>query len=50
MASDMGSPLVESFELLVDAQQLAPRLEAAAVALAQLPALEEEKQWLAASG
>jgi len=49
MASDMGSPLVESFELLVDAQQLAPRLEAAAVALAQLPALEEEKQWLAAA-
>lgn len=45
----MPSTLVESFELLVHAEQLAPRLEAAAAALAQLPALEEEKAWLAAA-
>jgi hypothetical protein len=45
----MGSTLVESFELLVYAEQLAPRLEAAAVAQAQLPELEEEKRWLAAA-
>ncbi|MEO7735829.1 MAG: hypothetical protein ABIY55_33045 [Kofleriaceae bacterium] len=45
----MPSPLVESFELLVHAEQLAPRLEAAAVALAELPALDEEKRWLDAA-
>jgi hypothetical protein len=45
----MESTLVESFELLVEAEQLAPRLDAAAAAQAQLPALEEEKQWLAAA-
>ena len=45
----MPSTLVESFELLVHAEQLAPRLEAAAQALAQLPALEDEKGWLAAA-
>lgn len=43
----MPSTLVESFELLIHAEQLAPRLEAAATALAQLPALDEEKGWLA---
>jgi hypothetical protein len=45
----MASTLVESFELLVHAEQLAPRLEAAATALAQLPELDEEKGWLAAA-
>ncbi|MCX5743775.1 MAG: hypothetical protein NT062_14885 [Proteobacteria bacterium] len=45
----MSSTLVESFELLVAAEQLAPRLEAAAKALAQLPELAEEKAWLAAA-
>ncbi|HEX7841002.1 MAG TPA: hypothetical protein VF469_26175 [Kofleriaceae bacterium] len=45
----MPSTLVESFELLVHAEQLAPRLEAAATALAQLPELDEEKGWLAAA-
>lgn len=45
----MPSTLVESFELLVHAEQLAPRLEAAATALAQLPDLEQEKAWLAAA-
>jgi hypothetical protein len=45
----MPSTLVESFELLVHAEQLAPRLEAAAGALAPLPALEEEKRWLDAA-
>ena len=45
----MPSTLVESFELLVDADQLAPRLEAAATALAQLPELEAERGWLAAA-
>jgi hypothetical protein len=49
MGSAMASPLVESFELLVSAEQLAPRLEAAATALAQLPGLDEEKAWLAAA-
>jgi hypothetical protein len=41
--------LVESFELLVHAEQLAPRLAAAQAALAQLPGLDEEKTWLAAA-
>ena len=45
----MPSTLVECFELLVQAEQLAPRLEAAALALAQLPELEDEKGWLAAA-
>lgn len=45
----MSTTLVESFELLVQAEQLAPRLEAAATALAQLPGLDDEKQWLAAA-
>lgn len=45
----MPSTLVESFELLVQAAQLAPRLEAAALALAQLPGLDEEQGWLAAA-
>ena len=45
----MPSTPVEAFELLVHAEQLAPRLEAAAAALAQLPGLEEEKAWLAAA-
>ncbi len=49
MRSTMPSTLVESFELLIHAEQLPPRLEAAAAALAQLPALEEEKTWLAAA-
>lgn len=45
----MPSTLVESFELLVHAEQLAPRLAAAATALAQLPAHDDEKAWLAAA-
>ena len=45
----MSSTLVELFELLVNAEQLPPRLEAAAKALAQLPELDEEKGWLAAA-
>jgi hypothetical protein len=49
MRSAMPSTLVEAFELLIHAEQLAPRLEAAAAALAQLPGLEEEKAWLAAA-
>lgn len=43
----MPSTLVESFELLIDAEQLAPRLAAAATALAQLPDLDDERGWLA---
>jgi hypothetical protein len=49
MRSAMPSTLVESFELLVHAEQLAPRLAAAATALAQLPGLDQEKEWLAAA-
>jgi hypothetical protein len=49
MRSVMPSTLVESFELLVHAEQLAPRLAAAATALAQLPELDQEKGWLAAA-
>lgn len=45
----MPSPLVESFELLIDVEQLAPRLEAAATAMEQLPHLEAERGWLAAA-
>jgi hypothetical protein len=45
----MPSPLAESFELLIDAEQLAPRLEAAATAMEQLPQLEAERGWLAAA-
>ena len=45
----MVSTLVESFELLVHAEQLPPRLAAAATALAQLPDLDEEQGWLAAA-
>jgi hypothetical protein len=44
----MLSPLV-AFELLIEAEQLAPRLEAAATAMAQLPHLEQERGWLAAA-
>lgn len=49
MRSPMASTLVESFELLIQAEQLAPRLDAAATALAQLPHLDQEKSWLAAA-
>lgn len=45
----MVSTLVEAFELLVHAEQLGPRLDAAATALAQLPDLDDEKRWLAAA-
>lgn len=45
----MPSTLVEAFAILVDAEQLAPRLEAAATALAQLPELAQEQGWLAAA-
>ncbi len=43
----MPSTLVECFELLVDAETLAPRLEAAANAFRQLRGLDDEKRWLA---
>jgi hypothetical protein len=42
----MPSNLVEAFELLVDVEALAPRLEAADKALAQLPELEAERGWI----
>lgn len=45
----MASTLIEAFELLVDAEQLAPRLDAAATALAQLTGLDHEQTWLAAA-
>ena len=45
----MPPTLVESFELLAHAEQLAPRLAAAATALAQLPGLDEEPRWIAAA-
>lgn len=45
----MTSNLVESFELLASVEQLAPRLEAAAAALAQLAGLDDEQAWLAAA-
>lgn len=45
----MPNTLSEAYELLVDADQLAPRLEAAATALTQLPELEAERGWLAAA-
>jgi hypothetical protein len=42
----MLSNLVEAFELLVDAEALGPRLEAAEKALGQLPELEAERGWI----
>ncbi len=45
----MASTLVEAFEILVQAEQLGPRLDAAATALAQLPDLADEKAWLDAA-
>lgn len=45
----MPSTLSEAFELLEGADQLAPRLEAAAAALTQLPELASERGWLAAA-
>lgn len=45
----MSRTLAEAFELLVSAEQLGPRLEAAATALAQLTGLDDEQQWLAAA-
>ena len=44
----MLSPLV-SFELLIELEQLAPRLEAASTAMAQLPQFADERAWLAAA-
>lgn len=49
MRSAMPTTLAESFELLIHAEQLAPRIDAAATALAQLPDLAQEKEWLAAA-
>lgn len=43
----MSRTLVDAFELLVQAEQLGPRLEAAAKALDRLPGLAREKVWLA---
>ena len=45
----MVSTLLEAFELLVQAEQLGPRLEAAQTALAQLPELADEQTWLASA-
>jgi hypothetical protein len=45
----MTSALVDAFELLVDAERLEPRLEAAARGLSQLPGLGDEEAWLAAA-
>ena len=45
----MPSTLVECFELLLEAEQLAPRLDAAGAALAQLPNIDEELRWLEAA-
>ncbi|MDX2093356.1 MAG: hypothetical protein SFX73_36265 [Kofleriaceae bacterium] len=45
----MSRTLAEAFELLVSAEQLAPRLDAAATALSQLAGLDDEQQWLAAA-
>jgi hypothetical protein len=45
----MPTTLVESFELLTEAEQLAPRIEAAEAAMAQLPELAEERGWIAAA-
>lgn len=44
----MLSPLL-SFELLIELEQLAPRLDAASTAMAQLPHLVDERAWLAAA-
>jgi hypothetical protein len=45
----MPTTHVESYGLLIDAEQLGPRLEAASTALAQLPELATEQMWLAAA-
>lgn len=44
----MLTPL-DAYTLLVDLEALAPRLDAAAAALQQLPNLDEEQAWLAAA-
>lgn len=45
----MTTPLLEAFELVAHAQQLPPRLDAAAAELAKHPGLVEEKAWLEAA-
>ncbi len=45
----MSRTIADAFELLVQAEQLGPRLEAAATALDQLAGLEDERTWLAAA-
>lgn len=45
----MRNAYLEAFEVLVQAEQLGPRLEAAAVALSQLRGFAGEKQWLSAA-
>lgn len=45
----MSRTIADAFELLVQAEQLGPRLEAAATALGQLTGLDEEQAWLAAA-
>lgn len=43
----MARTLVDAFELLIQTEQLVPRLDAAITAFAQLAGFEEEKAWLA---
>jgi len=45
----MTAAPLEALELLVNVERLAPRLDAAAAALAQLPGLADEKTWLDAA-
>ncbi|CAN5709529.1 hypothetical protein BH11MYX2_BH11MYX2_00290 [soil metagenome] len=45
----MVRPLADAFEILVQVEQLGPRLEAAATALAQLADTAEEQAWIAAA-
>ena len=45
----MARVLADAFELLVAVEQLGPRLDAAAAALAQLEGTENEQAWLAAA-
>jgi hypothetical protein len=45
----MSRTVADAFEILVQAEQLGPRLEAAATALGQLPGVTDEQAWLAAA-
>lgn len=45
----MSRTIADAFELLVQAEHLGPRLEAAATALGQLAGFDDEQAWLAAA-